>query len=137
MAVGDALAQAAGELNSDAPLKTGAYRWASLDDINGSTSVVDRHQHPAGNELYVYQGQSLIGQSTISTGAKGHATPLGDFKILQKNRWHRSNIYSNAPMPFMQRLTWDGIAIHAGHLPGYPASHGCIRLPRGLCGKII
>ncbi|RYM09102.1 L,D-transpeptidase [Sphingobium cupriresistens] len=65
----------------------------------------------------------------LSTGMKGHRTPTGDFPILQKRQWHRSNLYSNAPMPYMQRLTWDGIALHAGHNPGYPASHGCIRLP--------
>ena len=79
--------------------------------------------------LYVYRGNELVAVSTVSTGRPGHRTPLGDFTILQKRRWHRSNIYSNAPMPFMQRLTWGGIAIHAGHNPGFPASHGCIRVP--------
>ncbi len=79
--------------------------------------------------LYVYRSNELVAVSTVSTGRPGHRTPQGDFTILQKARWHRSNIYSNAPMPFMQRLTWDGIAIHAGHLPGVPASHGCIRVP--------
>jgi lipoprotein-anchoring transpeptidase ErfK/SrfK len=79
--------------------------------------------------LYVYRGNELVAVSTVSTGKPGKRTPLGDFTILQKARWHRSNLYSNAPMPFMQRLTWTGIAIHAGHLPGYPASHGCIRVP--------
>lgn len=79
--------------------------------------------------LYVYRGNTLVGVSTVSTGKPGKSTPLGDFTILQKRRWHRSNIYSNAPMPFMQRLTWTGIAIHAGYNPGFPASHGCIRIP--------
>lgn len=79
--------------------------------------------------IYVYRGGTLIGVSSISTGKPGKETPLGDFRILQKAKWHRSNLYSNAPMPFMQRLTWDGIALHAGWNPGYPASHGCIRLP--------
>lgn len=79
--------------------------------------------------LYVYRGDTLVAVSTVSTGKVGHRTPMGDFTILQKRRWHRSNIYSNAPMPFMQRLTWRGIAIHAGHNPGFPASHGCIRIP--------
>lgn len=83
----------------------------------------------AMQRLYVYRGNELVAVTTVSTGRPGHRTPLGDFTILQKRRWHRSNIYSNAPMPFMQRLTWTGIAIHAGHLPGYPASHGCIRVP--------
>ena len=82
--------------------------------------------------LYVYRGDTLAAVSAISTGKLGHRTPIGDFSILQKQRWHRSNIYSNAPMPFMQRLTWSGIAIHAGHNPGFPASHGCIRIPFGF-----
>ena len=83
----------------------------------------------AMQRLYVYRGSELIGVTTVSTGKPGKRTPAGDFTILQKRRHHRSNIYSNAPMPFMQRLTWTGIAIHAGHLPGFPASHGCIRVP--------
>jgi lipoprotein-anchoring transpeptidase ErfK/SrfK len=79
--------------------------------------------------IYVFDGDTLVALSTISSGKKGHKTPTGVFPILQKNVDHKSNIYSNAPMPYMQRLTWDGIALHAGHIPGYPASHGCIRLP--------
>ncbi len=72
----------------------------------------------------------IIGITTVSSGTgKGHATPTGVFTILQKEVDHKSNLYNNAPMPFMQRLTWDGIAMHAGNLPGYPASHGCIRPP--------
>ena len=63
---------------------------------------------------YVYRGGNLIAVSTVSTGRAGHETPTGEFTILQKNKFHRSNIYSNAPMPYMQRLTWDGIALHAG-----------------------
>jgi hypothetical protein len=71
-----------------------------------------------------------IAATTVSTGAEGHETPTGVFTILQKKKEHYSNLYNNAPMPNMQRLTWDGIALHAGRLPGYPASHGCIRLPK-------
>lgn len=78
---------------------------------------------------YVYRKGVPIGVSTVSTGKTGHKTPIGVFTILQKAVEHRSNRYSNAPMPFMERLTWYGVAMHAGHLPGYPASHGCIRLP--------
>jgi len=77
----------------------------------------------------VYRNGVRIGSSPVSTGKEGHETPTGVFNILQKRREHYSNLYNNAPMPFMQRLTWDGIALHAGHLPGYPASHGCVRLP--------
>ena len=83
----------------------------------------------AMQRLFVYRGNALVAVSTISAGKAGHRTPPGAFTILQKARWHRSNLYSNPPMPFMQRLTWDGIAIHAGHFPGFPASHGCIRVP--------
>ena len=72
--------------------------------------------------------EALIAQSSVSTGVKGHPTPLGVFSVISKKKWHRSNIYSDAPMPYMQRITWSGIALHAGKLPGYPASHGCIRL---------
>jgi hypothetical protein len=78
---------------------------------------------------YLYRNGVLTGVSTVSTGKQGHETPTGVFTILQKNKDHFSNLYDNAPMPYMQRLTWGGIALHAGGLPGYPASHGCIRLP--------
>ncbi|MBZ0218426.1 MAG: L,D-transpeptidase family protein [Fimbriimonadaceae bacterium] len=83
----------------------------------------------SSQRIDVYQGRDLIHSSPISSGKAGYNTPSGIFSILQRNRWHRSNIYSNAPMPFMQRLTWSGIALHAGRVPGYPASHGCVRLP--------
>jgi len=73
-----------------------------------------------------------IGASTVSTGRAGRETPTGIFTILQKQVEHYSSKYDNAPMPYMQRLTWQGVALHAGHLPGYPASHGCIRLPAGF-----
>ena len=84
----------------------------------------------AAQRMYVFKDGAPWASSPVSTGMRGHATPAGVFPILQKKVFHRSNIYSNAPMPFMQRLTWSGIAIHAGYLPGYPASHGCIRLPK-------
>jgi len=86
--------------------------------------------------LKVYDANGLFAQAPVSTGMRGHATPLGVFSIIQKNKWHRSNIYSGAPMPYMQRLTWSGIALHAGALPGYPASHGCIRVPMNFAQDI-
>jgi len=86
---------------------------------------------------YVYRGGQLIGASTVSTGRPGHDTPTGTFTILQKRRTHFSNIYDNAPMPFMQRLTWDGIALHAGQIPGTPASHGCVRLPTAFARTLF
>lgn len=79
--------------------------------------------------LAVYDGDKVIASSKVSTGKAGHATPSGIFSILEKRKYHESNIYSNAPMPWMQRLTWSGIAFHEGHVPNHPASHGCIRLP--------
>ncbi len=83
----------------------------------------------ASQRMYVFKDGALWDSSPVSTGKRGHSTPAGVFPILQKRVHHRSNLYSNAPMPYMQRLTWRGVAIHAGRLPGYPASHGCIRLP--------
>ncbi len=80
--------------------------------------------------IKVYRGLDLIETSPISSGKNGHRTPTGVFSILEKRRKHYSNLYDSAPMPFMQRLTWSGVALHVGRLPGYPASHGCIRLPR-------
>jgi lipoprotein-anchoring transpeptidase ErfK/SrfK len=85
---------------------------------------------------YVYRAGSLIGVSTVSTGKPGYDTPTGTFTILEKKRDHRSNLY-DAPMPFMQRLTWDGIALHAGAIPGEPASHGCVRLPDEFARKLF
>lgn len=86
---------------------------------------------------FVYRDGRLIGASTVSTGRPGKDTPTGSFRVLEKAVFHRSNIYSNAPMPYMQRLTWTGIALHAGHLPGYPASHGCIRLPNAFAKQLF
>ena len=79
--------------------------------------------------LYVYRNGVRIGRSTISSGKPGHRTPTGVFTILQKNVKHTSTIYKGASMPYMERLTWGGVAMHAGNLPGYPAAHGCVRLP--------
>ena len=82
----------------------------------------------ADQRISVYDDGTLIARSSVSTGVQGHPTPVGVFSIIGKELWHRSNIYSAAPMPYMQRITWSGIALHAGVLPGHPASHGCIRL---------
>ena len=82
----------------------------------------------ADQRISVYDEGTLIARSSVSTGVQGHPTPIGVFSIISKELWHRSNIYSAAPMPYMQRITWSGIALHAGVLPGHPASHGCIRL---------
>ena len=80
-------------------------------------------------DVLVYRGGVPIAASKISSGSKGRETPIGVFAILQKEVVYRSRTYGNASMPYMQRITERGVAMHAGHLPGYPASHGCIRLP--------
>jgi hypothetical protein len=87
-------------------------------------------------KAWVFRSGELIATSPVSTGRRGHETPAGTFPILQKQVHHRSNRYSNAPMPYMQRLTAYGIALHAGALPGYPASHGCIRLPHAFAKRL-
>jgi len=85
---------------------------------------------------YVYRNGILIGATTVSTGRPGHVTPTGVFTILQKDKDHRSTIYDSAPMPYMERLTWGGVALHAGGLPGYPESHGCIHLPSEFARRL-
>ncbi len=107
-------------------------RWASRDVPGRVRVVVSLPQQRA----YVFEGSRLIASSRVSTGRRGHRTPVGTFRILEKKVKHRSNRYANAPMPYMQRLTTYGIALHAGQLPGYPASHGCIRLPWGFARKL-
>lgn len=86
--------------------------------------------------MFVFKDGQPWGSSRVSTGKRGHGTPTGLFPILQKAVHHRSNLYSAAPMPFMQRLTWGGVALHAGYVPGYRASHGCIRVPREFARKL-
>jgi peptidoglycan hydrolase-like protein with peptidoglycan-binding domain len=91
----------------------------------------------AEQTLTVYDGDEVVATTKVSTGKPGHTTPSGIFSILEKRKYHESNLYSNAPMPFMQRLTWSGIALHEGKLPGYPASHGCVRLPNGFAKTLF
>jgi hypothetical protein len=86
--------------------------------------------------LTLYANGAAVAHSPVSTGTPSHPTPTGIFSVIQKNRHHRSNLYSNAPMPFMQRITWSGVALHQGVLPGYPASHGCIRLPASFAAYL-
>jgi hypothetical protein len=107
-------------------LKPGEYLWAPEIAPAGPVMIIVSLKT---QKAYAYRNGVAIGVSTVSTGTKGHATPTGVFTVLQKAVDHVSNVYKDAAMPFMQRLTWGGIAIHAGNLPGYPASHGCIRLP--------
>jgi lipoprotein-anchoring transpeptidase ErfK/SrfK len=88
-------------------------------------------------EIDLYRGLTLITSSKVSTGTREYPTKPGVFSILEKRRYHHSNMYSAAPMPWMQRLTWSGTALHAGVVPGYPASHGCIRLPFSFAPKLF
>jgi L,D-transpeptidase catalytic domain len=77
-----------------------------------------------------------IAQGPVSTGVRGHRTPMGVFSVIEKDRYHHSNIYSGAPMPYMQRITWSGVALHEGELPGHPASHGCIRMSHDFAMRL-
>jgi lipoprotein-anchoring transpeptidase ErfK/SrfK len=90
----------------------------------------------ANQHLTVFDGSAAIAHAPVSTGMSGHPTPMGVFSVIQKQKWHQSNIYSGAPMPYMQRITWSGVAMHAGVLPGYPASHGCIRMPHDFAVRL-
>jgi hypothetical protein len=107
-------------------LKPGEYAWHPEFSPQGPVVLIVSLPEQLA---YVYRNGVIIGASTVSTGKKGHETPTGVFTILQKHQDHYSNLYNNAPMPYMQRLTWSGVALHAGKLPGYPASHGCVRMP--------
>jgi hypothetical protein len=108
------------------PLSPGEYWWAPMVSPSGPVTVLVSIPEQM---VHVYRNGVLIGRSTVSTGSKGHGTPAGVFSILEKRQRHYSSTYNNAPMPNMQRLTWQGIALHSGQIPGYPASHGCVRLP--------
>jgi hypothetical protein len=110
-------------------LKPGQYVWAPQVAPEGPMLLV---VNVSTQRALLFRNGVPIGVSTVSTGKTGHSTPTGVFTILQKHVEHYSSKYDNAPMPYMQRLTWGGVALHAGKLPGYPASHGCIRLPAGF-----
>ena len=111
-----------------------ASKDASKDSAKGPLLVIISI---ADQRISLYDNGALIARSSVSTGVKNHPTPLGVFSVISKSRFHRSNIYSNAPMPYMQRITWSGIALHAGDLPGYPASHGCIRLTHDFATRLF
>lgn len=115
-----------------AALQPGGYVWQ--DTGTGPLSVV---VSIPDQRAYVYRGPTLAAASTVSTGRQGHDTPVGSFPILQKQAMHKSTLYDDAPMPFMQRLTWDGVALHAGSNPGFPESHGCVHLPTAFARKLF
>jgi hypothetical protein len=115
-------------------LKPGEYVWApEISPAGPVTVVVDLSTQRAT----IYRNGVRIGVSTVSTGKPGHETPTGVFSILLKDADHRSSKYNNAKMPFTQKLTQDGVALHAGGLPGYPESHGCVHLPFALAQKLF
>lgn len=109
-----------------ASLRPGDWIWDGGASPSGPIAAVVSLTE---QRVYVYRNGLPIGISTVSSGKPGHETPTGVFTILQKDKDHRSSTYNNAPMPYQERLTWDGVALHAGGLPGYPESHGCVHLP--------
>jgi hypothetical protein len=110
-------------------LKPGQFVWAPEIAPEGPMLLI---VNLSTQRALLFRNGIPIGATTVSTGKVGHDTPIGVFTVLQKQVEHHSTKYDNAPMPYMQRLTWDGVALHAGNLPGFPASHGCIRLPSGF-----
>lgn len=127
-------ASAIGTTTADA-LPPGEYEWTPEAATQGGPIVVVVSL-PA-QMAHVYRGGVRIGRASVSSGKPGHDTPPGIYEILEKDRDHRSNKYNDAPMPYMQRLTWDGVALHSGRNPGYPASHGCVRLPDGFAAQLF
>lgn len=113
--------------------KPNTFSWApDLSPTGPVVIVVSLNEQ----RLHVYRNGIRIAVATVSSGIAGRDTPSGSYEILQKKPMHHSNLYSNAPMPFMQRLTWDGIALHAGYNPGHAASHGCVRMPKEFSEKL-
>jgi hypothetical protein len=115
-------------------LKPGQYLWRNVSESAGPERVVISLSDPLA---YLYRGQSLVAVATISTGNDRKPTPTGIFSVLDKKTFYRSKKYDNAPMPFMQRIDQYGVALHGGYNPGYPASHGCIRLPVAFAKKLF
>ncbi len=115
-------------------LAAGQFVWDDKASVNAQTRVL---VSLSSQMAYVFNGGELVGATTISSGSAGHETPTGVFPILEKKTMHHSRKYDNAPMPFMQRIDQYGIALHAGRNPGYPASHGCVRLPAKFAAKLF
>ena len=115
-------------------LKKGQFLWMGGAVTTGPLVMVVSITE---QRAYLYRNGVLIAATTVSTGRPGHVTPIGVFTVLQKQKEHRSTIYDGAPMPYMERLTWGGVALHAGGLPGYPESHGCIHLPSEFARQLF
>jgi hypothetical protein len=115
-------------------LKPGEYVWEPELSPEGPVAVLVSLPEQIA---HIYRNGLEIGVTTVSTGRKGHRTPTGVFVILQKDRHHHSSIYNDASMPNTERLTWDGVCLHAGGLPGYPSSHGCVHLPLEFSAELF
>ncbi|MCJ7451902.1 MAG: L,D-transpeptidase [Steroidobacteraceae bacterium] len=115
-------------------LKPGEFVWAPALAPEGPMVVVVSLDE---QRAYAYRNGVEIGYTTVSTGKPGHETPTGIFTILQKDKDHHSSTYNDAAMPYQERLTWDGVALHAGGLPGYPESHGCVHLPSQFAADLF
>lgn len=115
-------------------LKPGEFTWHPERQKKGPVAIIVSLPQ---QRVHVYRNGVRIAVSTCSSGKPGHETPTGIFVILQKDKDHKSSTYNDAPMPNMNRLTWSGIALHAGNLPGYPASHGCVRLPLAFSSNLF
>lgn len=120
------------EVFGDKHLKPGQYLWRKGAHNGPPRLVISLTDQRA----YLYRGDALVAVAAISTGTEKHPTPTGIFTVLMKKPMHRSIKYDLAPMPFMQQIDSYGISMHAGHNPGYPASHGCIRLPAPFAAKL-
>ena len=125
------------------PLQRPQARHRQTKKIQAPEKVPTKPQGPLiiaisidRQNLRIFDAKGFYAETPISTGMRGHPTPMGVFSVIQKHKFHHSNIYSDAPMPYMQRITWSGVAMHAGVLPGYPASHGCIRMPMAFAIKM-
>ena len=113
-------------------LNPGQYVWSKSVPAGETSVVIDRLTQMA----YVYRADELVGAAHVSTAKEGHVTPLGEWKVLEKHASYRSKKYDNASMPWMERIDEYGTAFHGGANPGYPASHGCIRLPMKFAEKV-
>src|SRR5712671_872099 len=161
-----AVLTAAGAIGASSQAEAALYYWSDFDSgfSQPSPTVTQRRQKPRlrhgkkiaapqkeaakpqgpliiaisiqNQRLKIYDAAGFYAETPISTGMRDHPTPMGVFSVIQKQKLHHSNIYSGAPMPYMQRITWSGVAMHAGVLPGYPASHGCIRMPMAFAVKM-
>ena len=122
--------------HSSAPTEDYAkFQWLTSDD-QPNAAVNHIIVSLADQRLYAYHGRQLVAWSNVSSGRAGHETPTGAFTVSQKDVDHHSSLYDNASMPFFMRLTDGGVGLHAGFLPGYPASHGCVRLPLGMAREL-